>query len=128
MLMLLEGAHLDLDADKTETHFKHSAGDEGQRVQLIATASFDPDVAAASDVVDCYVLAGIKIPPAGPIEGFRIRWSLEQDLGHYSRFYGGYEAPPFLQGKYLAPTSSDAHKIDSCGSCGGRRMRPANPT
>ncbi len=118
MILLLTGAKLDLEADKDTTHFKHSSNDDGQRVKMTSIASFDPVIAANNEAVKCFALAGISMPPAGFIKGFRIRWTLDQDKGFYPQHAGGYASKPFLDDKYLEPINPDTYKIDSCGSCG----------
>ncbi|NUR47450.1 MAG: hypothetical protein HOV71_04875 [Hamadaea sp.] len=76
-IMLMLGARLTLTSDKATTHFKHQAGSRAEHVTLTAKAEFDIKIAA--DKLECYTLAGLSIPKAGPMEGFTIRWSSEQD-------------------------------------------------
>ncbi len=119
MVLLLAGATLTLDPDKTETHFKTSPSDLQQAVTLTAHASYEPQIAVSNGAVKCWALAGLNAPGPQDLPGYRIRWRLAQDLGFYSRCYGAYQCPWFLQGKYLAPTERDSNKLDDCpGSCG----------
>ena len=76
-MMLMLGARLQLTADKTGTHYKHQAGSKAEHVTLTALATFDIQIAAKK--LECYALAGVSIPKAGPLEGFTIRWSSDQD-------------------------------------------------
>lgn len=75
-IVLLLGARLNLTADKTSTHFKHAAGTRDEHVKLTATATFDLEVAL--DKMECYALAGVEVPKAGPMKGMTVRWSTEQ--------------------------------------------------
>jgi hypothetical protein len=76
-MMLMLGARLQLTSDKAGTHYKHQAGSRAEHVTLTALATFDIKIAA--DKLECYSLAGLSIPKAGPLEGFTIRWSSDQD-------------------------------------------------
>lgn len=105
VLLLLLGAQIEVsDNQGGITHFKHEAGSRAEHVKVAALAYFDSNIAKKK--VACYKLAGIDVPPPGPMEGFKIRWSLDQRLGR------GYE------GKYLAVVPADNKKLDSCGTCG----------
>ena len=104
-LLLMLGAQIELSDNKGgATHFKHSEGDRSTHVTMLALAYFDSTIAQRE--VACYKLAGIDVPPPGPLVGYRVRWSLAQTHGR------GH------QGKYLTPVSADSKKLDSCGSCG----------
>ena len=104
-LLLMLGAQLELSDNKGgATHFKHAEGDRSTHVTMLALAYFDSSIAQRQ--VACYKLAGIDVPPPGPLVGYRVRWSLAQTHGR------GH------QGKYLAPISADSRKLDACGSCG----------
>ncbi|RIV41182.1 hypothetical protein D2L64_00125 [Micromonospora radicis] len=75
-ILLLSGTRLSLTADKTSTHFKHTVGSRAEHVTLTATATFELEV--DKDLLHCYSLAGVTIPPAGPLKGFTVRWSSVQ--------------------------------------------------
>ncbi len=120
-ILLLLGTSLELDSDKTSTHFKHRGGDRGPHVHLTATATFDS--ALAQNRLKCYKLAGISVPPNGPIKGFRIQWSIDQPQGApYTRYgVGGSQPNPFpliVDGLFLKPTSADSSKIGRGGEGG----------
>lgn len=105
VLLLLMGAQIDVVDNKGgETHFKHAEGDRSKHVEVHALAYFDSNIAKKK--VACYKLAGIDVPPPGPLSGFKVHWSLDQSLGV------GY------QGKYLTAVTSDSQKIGGCGTCG----------
>ena len=79
-ILLLLGARIALTADKTSTHFKHEAGSRAEHVLLTASATFDLEVAL--EKLDCYALAGVSIPKAGPLKGFTVRWdSIQPQAG-----------------------------------------------
>ena len=75
-ILLLLGTRLSLTADKTSTHFKHAAGSRAEHVTLTATATFSLEV--EKDLLECYSLAGVTIPPAGPMKDLTVRWSSVQ--------------------------------------------------
>jgi hypothetical protein len=99
-IMLMLGARLSLTADKMSTHFKHQSGSKAEHVTLTAAASFDIKIAASK--LECYSLAGLSIPKAGPLEGFTIRWSSEQDQRGTIQQGGN---------AYLVAVSADSDKI-----------------
>jgi len=104
-LLLILGAQLELSDNKGgATHFKHAEGDRSTHVTMLALAYFDSTIAQRQ--VACYKLAGIDVPPPGPLVGYRVRWLLAQTHGR------GH------QGKYLAAVPADSRKLDACGSCG----------
>ena len=103
-IMLMLGARLTLTSDKSLTHFKHQAGSKAEHVMLTAKAEFDLKIAAAK--LECYSLAGVSIPKAGPLEGFTIKWSAEQDQrGSFTK--GG--------SAYLQTVHADLDKIEHGG-------------
>ena len=105
VLLLLMGAQIDVVDNKGgQTHFKHAEGDRSKHVEVHALAYFDSNIAKKK--VACYKLAGVDVPPPGPLSGFKVRWSLNQAQGV------GY------QGKYLTAVTSDSQKIGGCGTCG----------
>ena len=105
-LLLLMGATININDNKGgQTHFEENGNGRAMRVTLTATAWFDSNIARKN--VACYQLAGIKVPPPGPLVGYTIRWNDTQALA--ARGY---------QGKYLAPVPADAGKICASGSCG----------
>lgn len=106
MLLLLMGAQLELSADKTSTHFKHTPGSTAEHVHLTATARFDS--ALAQKKLACYELAGLSVPPSGPLQGFKVRWNMDQPLS--SNIQSG--------GQFLTTVSADSGKIQTCGTCG----------
>ncbi|MFF5233465.1 hypothetical protein [Dactylosporangium sp. NPDC000521] len=75
-IMLMLGTRIDLTADKSATHFKHAPGSRGEHVTLTATAIFD--IKVALEKLECYALAGVEMPKAGPMEGLTVRWSSQQ--------------------------------------------------
>lgn len=105
-LLLLLGAQIRVTDNRSgQTHFWHEPGETSKNVTLTALAHFDSTIAATR--VACYQLAGIDVPPPGPLVGFRVRWSIDQQLGR------GY------QGRFLTTASAaDARKVDACGTCG----------
>ncbi|HEX5598411.1 MAG TPA: hypothetical protein VFX61_20700, partial [Micromonosporaceae bacterium] len=78
-ILLMLGSRVQLSTDKNKTHFKHQAGSRAEHVKITAKATFDFKVAAKK--LECYSLAGVSIPKAGPLEGFTIRWSSSQPRG-----------------------------------------------
>jgi hypothetical protein len=105
MLLLLLGAQIDVNDNKGGlTHFKHDKGSRAEHIVVRALATFDSNI--AKQKVACYSLAGITVPPPGPLDGFKVRWSMDQAAGSD----GG--------GSYLRVVSSDRKKLDSCGTCG----------
>ena len=102
-LLLLLGATIQVMPDKYDTHFGHVKPSPATHVHVGAVALFDS--AIANERVACYGLAGVDVPPSGPMVGFRIRWSMDQPKGG-----------PL--GVFLAPIPADKLKLDSCGSCG----------
>lgn len=105
-LLLLLGAQIRVSDNRSgQTHFWHSKGETSKNVTLTAYAHFDSTIAATK--VACYQLAGIDVPRPGPLVGFRVRWSIDQQLGR------GY------QGRFLTTASdADSRKVDACGTCG----------
>ena len=65
-VLLIAGAHLDIDADKTATHFRHESGDQSRNVHLTATASFHSPL--GDQDLNCWAFAGISVPPDGPLK------------------------------------------------------------
>lgn len=105
VLLLMMGAQIDLSDNRGgQTHYKHKEGDRSEHVKVMALAYFDSNI--AKQKVACYKLAGIDVPPPGPLKDFKVRWSLNQSMGT------GY------QPRYLAPIPADSRKLDACGSCG----------
>lgn len=101
-ILLMLGARIEISDDHgAQTHFRHEPGDESRNVKVTAVASFDSAFAKAK--LACYQLAGIDVPPSGPLKGFRVRWSISQDIGVVGNT--GY------QGKYLAVVSADDNKL-----------------
>ncbi|GAA2218381.1 hypothetical protein ACFY2R_23880 [Micromonospora olivasterospora] len=107
VIMLMLGARLTLTSDKTSTHFKHQAGSRAEHVTLTAKAEFDIKIAA--DKLECYSLAGLSIPKAGPLEGFTIKWSSEQDQRGTIQKGGS---------AYLVAVSADSTKMTKGGKTG----------
>jgi hypothetical protein len=117
LLLLLAGTEFELVADKPATHYKHAGGSRREHVKLKAKATFDS--ALAQKNLACYRLAGIKVPPNGPIAGFKVAWMLTQALGSYSRFGTGMNPfPLFQQGKHLTVVRADRWKVCDRLSCG----------
>lgn len=119
LIILLLGMELELTTDKTETHFKHRAGDRSKHVKLKAVATFDS--ALAQHRLGCYKLAGLEVRRNGPQAGFRVFWDLNQPAGSYSQYgiFGTNPFPLFQQGRLLAPINADNTKIGRVGSRGG---------
>ncbi|HCC79249.1 MAG: hypothetical protein A2X25_15480 [Chloroflexi bacterium GWB2_49_20] len=101
-LLLLLGATIQVTPDKNATHFGHPSA-PAQHVKVESIAYFDSTI--AKEKVACYSLAGIDVPPPGPLKDFRIRWSMDQSFGGPA-------------GQFLRPIPADELKLDSCGSCG----------
>lgn len=76
--LLLAGARLDLVASPPTTHFRHESGDTSKDVWFVAQATFDGPL--AQQRLDCWALAGIEVPPDGPLNGYRVRWEIFNGL------------------------------------------------
>jgi hypothetical protein len=112
-LLLLMGATLDLNDDKGGlAHYRHEPGDRGADVEVTARARFESTI--AKEKVACYGLAGIEVPPPGPLEGFRVRWSIDQPVGR------GYA------GKHVVPARDDSRAF--LGTGGGGAVTGADGT
>ncbi len=72
--MLLLGATIDLVASPPATHFRHESGDPSKDVLFVANAAFNGPLAAKW--LACWGLAGIDVPPDGPLNDFRVRWEV----------------------------------------------------
>lgn len=72
--LLLIGAHIDIDADKSETHFRHESGDKSRNVHLTATATFHSPLGGQD--LNCWAFAGISVPPDGPMKDVKITWKV----------------------------------------------------
>jgi hypothetical protein len=102
--LLLAGIHLDVSDDakpvKQNAHYAHQVAAAENFYSYIATLRFDspfPDT-----TLQCAGLAGIKLPDNGPLQGWQIRWRLEQDK------------------KHVAPaTSADSNKLERGFGGGG---------
>lgn len=104
-ILLMLGARVELTADKRQTHFKHQAGSRSEHVTLTARAVFD--IRTTAKKLECYALAGVDIPKAGPLEGFIVRWSSRQpQLGTVQQ--GG--------GQLLNAVSADSGKLQHGGT------------
>jgi hypothetical protein len=77
IILLQLGAKLEVTADKQTTHFRHEAGDSSRNVSFTARASFSS--ALAKQHLACWALAGISVPPDGPLAGYRVRWMLRAE-------------------------------------------------
>jgi hypothetical protein len=84
VVLLLLGAKLELDADKTETHFRHRPGDRTGDVTVTATASFSS--ALAKKHLACWSLIGIDVPPDGKLEGYTVNWRLSKTPQAFQAF------------------------------------------
>jgi hypothetical protein len=78
IVLLLLGTTLDLDTDKTVTHYKHTDGSRDEEITATATVRFQSELAEAR--LACYALAGVEVPKNGPVAGINVRWSLGQDV------------------------------------------------
>lgn len=76
VVLLLLGAKLELEADKTATHFRHKPGDRSGDVTVTATASFSS--ALAKRHLACWSLIGIDVPPDGKLEGYTVNWRMSK--------------------------------------------------
>jgi hypothetical protein len=76
--MLLLGATIDLVASPPATHFRHESGDPSRDVLFVANAAFSSPIAAKR--LACWSLAGVDVPPNGPLNGFRVRWEVYGSL------------------------------------------------
>ena len=72
--MLLLGATIDLVASPSATHFRHESGDPSRDVLFVANAAFNGPIAAKH--LACWGLAGVDVPPNGPLNDFRVRWEI----------------------------------------------------
>jgi len=72
--MLLMGATIDLVASPPATHFRHESGDRSKDVLFVANAGFNGPIAGRQ--LACWGLAGVDVPPNGPLNGFRVRWEV----------------------------------------------------
>jgi hypothetical protein len=84
VVLLLLGAKLELEADKTETHFRHQPGDRRGDVSVTATASFSS--ALAKRHLACWSLIGIDVPPDGKLEGYTVNWRLSKTPQAFQAF------------------------------------------
>ena len=109
--VLLLGATLRLDADKTETHFKHKPSETGHNVKITATAHFDALMARKN--ITCYHLAGVSVPDDQNLAGWPIRFSLDQALGTGEAAPYTTNSPTqfMTTGKYLTPVKADSRKL-----------------
>lgn len=78
IVTLLLGTTVDLATDKTVTHYKHTDGSRAEEITATATVRFQSALAEAR--IACAGLAGLEVPPNGPIAGINVRWSLGQDV------------------------------------------------
>jgi hypothetical protein len=76
--LLLKGATISLTSNKPTTHFRHQPYDESRNVTFTATAMFSSSLARGR--VACSGISGARIPPSGPLEGFTVRWALDQEI------------------------------------------------
>ncbi len=78
IVLLLLGTTVELEADKSVTHYKHADGSTAEEVTATATVRFESVLADSR--LACYGLAGLEVPKSGPIAGMNVRWSLGQDI------------------------------------------------
>ena len=105
-ILLMLGARLSLSVDKPETHFKHQAGTRDEHVTVTATATFD--IEATAYKLECYSLAGVEMPKAGPLQGFTVRWETSQPRA--TRIQEG--------SRLLSAVSADSSKFHDGGTTG----------
>ncbi len=124
-LLLLMGARLDMGDDKGgQTHYLHPRDGKEKHVTVTALASFSSGL--AQNRLACYALAGIEVPPNGPLAGFRIRWSVDQAQGRVQA--AGHRG---TGGRHLATaTSADSDKLlhgEVTSSSGASRLELKPP-
>lgn len=100
--LLLLGARISISSTGDRIHFWH---DDNPSLKFTATATFSSPLVAAR--FSCASLLGITVPPDGPLKGFKIRWSMEQDTMPGNSTPGS----SFLEGKYLAPLKGQGSKL-----------------
>jgi hypothetical protein len=107
--LLVSGATIKLEANQTTIHYHHPGkGHSGAHVILTATAVMASTL--TKQQVQCYALAGLEIPPGGPMgEGFKVRWSVDQERAN------GLEG--LSSGKHVTVISADQRKLYACGTC-----------
>ena len=77
--LLLAGVRLTVTDDMNHAlHYRHK--DTFDPHEFIATATFDSTF--PTKVIHCLGLAGVKLPDNGPMQGWVIRWVLQQDGQH----------------------------------------------
>ncbi|MCL4562734.1 MAG: hypothetical protein M1281_19245 [Chloroflexi bacterium] len=109
MYLLLAGATIKLVPDRQEVHFHHiGGGHAGAHVNLTATARFGSTL--SGEEVKCWSLAGIDIPPGGPMKDFLVRWHVAQPIESFAAD----------KGKYVTTLRKDSYKIYYSGNGGDR--------
>lgn len=113
VLLLLMGAQITLNDDHGgRTHYRHTPGDTSRNVKLTASARFDSNI--AKEHIGCYKLAGIDVPESGPLEGFRVRWRLDQARDYIEAAGRRWTG----DAKHLKVVSRDVRKLDASGGAG----------
>lgn len=75
-----------------EMHYMHADGEAGARRTLRVTAEYDSGM--GDQTVECYRLAGIKVPQKGPMTGFGVDWEIAaQSTGPVRDAAGNFTSP-----------------------------------
>lgn len=84
-----------------EMHYMHADGETGAHRTLRVTAEYDSGM--SDQTVECYRLAGIKVPKKGPMEGFGVDWEIAaQAAGPVRDAAGNFTSP----GKHVQVASN----------------------
>jgi len=99
LALLLAGLDLFVSDDtNSEAHYRHREP-APKTYRYVAAVSFRspfPD-----ELIPCLGLAGVKLPPNGPLQGWLVKWKIEED------------------GDHVQPVDkSEQQKVDTCGTCG----------
>ncbi|HYK95099.1 MAG TPA: hypothetical protein VE011_04405 [Candidatus Dormibacteraeota bacterium] len=108
ILLLYLGATLDVDAKPASLHVMTEGGIS--QVEVDATAKFSSTL--SQGLLSCYALAGIEVPPNGPLAGYKVHWSITQPLvgagtGKLLRVASGYGEYFMSGGNQAQVTSAD---------------------
>lgn len=84
-----------------EMHYMHADGETGAHRTLRVTAEYDSGM--SDQTVECYRLAGIKVPKKGPMEGYGVDWEIAaQAAGPVRDAAGNFTSP----GKHVQVASN----------------------
>jgi hypothetical protein len=76
LIVFLSAITLLMEADKTETHFRHEPADASRDVRVVATATWEQGE-NLQDIRCLQGMVGIETRANGPFPGLRVHWSLE---------------------------------------------------